>query len=233
MASFAAALAEGADGIELDVRSTADGHAMVIHDATLRRTHGVATRVSAATADELRGSPQPRRWHRFGCETALLAVPSLQDLFDFAARALIYVELKTTSRSDPITRIVCDLIARYESWRDTIVISFDHAAIARVRELDARIRTHASFAPRLGAVRPQPSRVVKRVLEVGASGAALHWTLATRREIDALACEGLSVVVWTVNGAVTARRVTGLGVDAILTDVPARLRDWIDSVAPV
>ena len=40
LAAFELALAQNADGIELDVKLTADGHVVVIHDATVDRTTG-------------------------------------------------------------------------------------------------------------------------------------------------------------------------------------------------
>ncbi|MGH2971292.1 MAG: glycerophosphodiester phosphodiesterase [Gaiellaceae bacterium] len=51
--AFAAAIAGGADMIELDVRRTADGRAVVVHDPTLDRLWGVARRVAELSRDEV------------------------------------------------------------------------------------------------------------------------------------------------------------------------------------
>ena len=45
LAAFELALTQGADGIELDVKLSADGHVIVIHDATVDRTTGSRGRV--------------------------------------------------------------------------------------------------------------------------------------------------------------------------------------------
>ena len=52
--AFEAAVARGADAIELDVRLTADGAPVVIHDATLDRTTDRTGPVAALTLAELR-----------------------------------------------------------------------------------------------------------------------------------------------------------------------------------
>ena len=80
VAAFRGALSDGADGVELDVRLSADGRAVVIHDATLARTSGVRGRVSDLTAAEL----------------ARFDVPALDDVLALTARsrAVVYVEIK-------------------------------------------------------------------------------------------------------------------------------------------
>ena len=58
MAAFTRALDLGADGIEFDVHLTRDGHAVVIHDVTLDRTHrGRASGLGLRGARERRGRP--------------------------------------------------------------------------------------------------------------------------------------------------------------------------------
>ena len=88
LAAFAAALAVPAcDGLEFDVRVSADGVPVICHDATLARTHGRSERVDALTADAL--------------ET--LGVPTLADVLLTAGRGpFLDVELK----GDPGPRIV-------------------------------------------------------------------------------------------------------------------------------
>ena len=56
LAAFRQAVADGADGIEFDVRLARDGVAVVIHDATLERTGALKLKVSNLTAAELQAS---------------------------------------------------------------------------------------------------------------------------------------------------------------------------------
>ena len=53
LAAFRHAIADGADGIEFDVRLSSDGVAVVIHDPTLERTGLLKHRVSHVTAADL------------------------------------------------------------------------------------------------------------------------------------------------------------------------------------
>lgn len=59
LAAFAAAVAAGADLVELDVRLSADGAAAVVHDATLDRVFGLPGRVADASIGELRALAIP------------------------------------------------------------------------------------------------------------------------------------------------------------------------------
>src|SRR5512139_2686581 len=54
LAAFQMAIQQGADALELDVKLTADGQVVVIHDQTTDRTTGVKGRVSDLTLHELR-----------------------------------------------------------------------------------------------------------------------------------------------------------------------------------
>ncbi|MCI0550093.1 MAG: glycerophosphodiester phosphodiesterase, partial [Anaerolineae bacterium] len=54
LAAFEMALAQHADGIELDVKLSADGHVVVIHDTTIDRTTGAQGRVKDLSLADLR-----------------------------------------------------------------------------------------------------------------------------------------------------------------------------------
>src|SRR5260370_35199414 len=53
MAAFKLALALGADGVEMDIQLSADGHPVVIHDARVNRTTNGAGAVSRLTLDQI------------------------------------------------------------------------------------------------------------------------------------------------------------------------------------
>src|SRR6266550_1324398 len=53
LAAFSRAIADGAEGIEFDVRLSRDGVPMVIHDASLRRTASIDSLVSDLSSEEL------------------------------------------------------------------------------------------------------------------------------------------------------------------------------------
>src|SRR5438445_10692014 len=71
--AFEAAVRAGADAIELDVRLTADGHAVVSHDADVARTTDGAGPISGLTLDELRRLNAGREGEPAG-------IPTLQEV---------------------------------------------------------------------------------------------------------------------------------------------------------
>jgi glycerophosphoryl diester phosphodiesterase len=118
LAAFAAALAVPAcDGLEFDVRRSADGVLVICHDETLRRTHGRPDRVDALSADM--------------CET--LGVPSLADVLRLAGRRpFLDVELK----GDPGPTIIEVLAAgRGPDLSNAVVSSFDAVPLERIARL--------------------------------------------------------------------------------------------------
>lgn len=99
LAAFQLALEQRADGIELDVRLSADGHLVVIHDATVRHTTNGQGWVANMSLDELRklDAGQGER------------IPTLEEVFALVGdKLLINVELKPILRH---TRLLAEKVA--------------------------------------------------------------------------------------------------------------------------
>ena len=101
LAAFERALADGADGIELDVRLARDGVPVVVHDPTLRRTARIDASIAALSSSDLSaidvGSWFNRRHPaRAASVYARETVPTLARVFETIAPRcrLLYVELK-------------------------------------------------------------------------------------------------------------------------------------------
>lgn len=200
LSAFHIALDEGADAIELDVHATRDGVLVVHHDPvahdmergeTLRLAEVPWARVSGA---RLAGN-QP--------------IPRLADVLTLAAaRARVYVEIK----GEHIEQLVVDVVRA--SRADCAIHSFDHAAIATVRDI-------APDVPRgllLDAGDPSVHRAVELLEAHDARDLWPHRSLVDQRLVDAVHDAGKRVVVWTVNAATDARRLAALGVDALCSD---------------
>src|SRR3989449_9458057 len=92
LAAFRLAADLGADGIELDVRGTADGQLVVLHDASVNRTTDGAGRVAALTLDQLRRVDAGKK---FGPSFRGERIPLLSQVFEVVAgRLLVDVEIK-------------------------------------------------------------------------------------------------------------------------------------------
>src|SRR5258707_6037712 len=110
LVAFERASADGAAGVELDVRLASDGVPVVIHDASLRRT-GLREGVVAKMSSRELAQTDVGSWFKSShprlarAEHWRQAVPSLAQVFDFFYKrsnrsALIYVEMTTDNAED-------------------------------------------------------------------------------------------------------------------------------------
>ena len=207
--AFALAVAHDADGIELDVRRTADGILAVHHDPTL--TDGRP--VTELTFSELRA--------------ALPEVISLDDVLAVAGDLLINIEIKNDP-SEPAfdsARTVSDAvvawIARNQvAWR-VVVTSFDAASVDRVRTLDPVIPT--------GRLVGQVDDLEATIADVAAGGH--QWIVPNHSvftghtrdaAIVALAHEhGLRMMVWTLDDPDRMLALAAANIDGLITNDPA------------
>ena len=216
LAAFDQALREGAQGVELDVRTCATGELVVLHDPTLAHvTAGADTRAAIdLPARELAAVPL--------AHGASASIPRLTEVLAFArARRLpVNVELKRDVPSRAaIVIAAARLLRSWDPAHPILVSSFDPVMLAGFAVLAPRV-------PRAILVHPKQWRraalVAAHPLRVDA--VHLEHTLATPALVARLHAAGKLVNVWTVNDVDEARRLATAGVDGLITDVPALLR---------
>ena len=219
IASFRLAEEMGVDEIELDVRLTADGVAIVLHDATLDRT---------AADDSGRGLGP----------VAELNFDQLEDIeldsgrgvltFDEAldnTTVTLQVEIKAIEVVPELGRIVA---ARPEDAQRIQFTSFSAEALLAVAEA-------APFIPRGLIVSEYPAADahpagVESVLAATGSGAFYcGWNGLTAELVRDLHETGLQVHAWPLRTPEDAERALELGVDGTTTDFPAEAIEWLDS----
>lgn len=190
LAAFVAALAMPAcDGLELDVRRSADGVPVICHDATLERVHGRRARVDSLSAADLEG----------------LGVPTLADLLSTAGRRpFLDVELK----DDPGPVVVEVLVAgRGPALSNAVVSAFEPATLERIADL-------APTWPRwLNSHWLDPATVAE-ALALGCRGVAVHWRALDTGSVALAHAAGLEVAAFTVRRRSTFDRLARLGVVA-------------------
>lgn len=235
LAAFRRAIADGADGIEFDVRLARDGVAVVIHDATLERTAFLKRRVSHLTAADLQatnvgswfGKSRLRRRQTDVEEFANETVPLLSQVFELFEKqdGRLYLEMKADPGSgDELVREVVRSI-RDAGFRERVVVEcFDLELITKVKTIDSGIRTAALFDRKLS----QPSAVFRRCLpeiaeEAGADEIALHHSLARPRIVEQALRLNQQVVVWTVDDPIWVRNARTLGIAGLITNNPSVL----------
>lgn len=197
--AFRLAVALGADGIELDVRPTADGVLVVHHDARLDDGRAI---VETPAAD------LPAH------------VPELGAALDACRDVVVNLEVKndpTDPDFDPEDRraaAVVELLARRAEPRQRwLLSSFRLETIDRIRDLAPDLAT--AFLTMAA-----DAAAIERCRDHG-HGTWHPWVGAVDAEAVAAAhAAGLRVNVWTCNDAEQANRLMAWGVDGIVTDVP-------------
>jgi len=194
--AFQAALrVPGCDGIEFDVRGSADGVPVVIHDETLNRVQRVDARAADLSATAL---------ERHG-------VPALAEVCAAVGRRpFLDVELKEWL---PAVVEVLDG-ARGPGLDRATVSSFDAGILRSVG------RARPAWRRWLNTV-ALDSRVIGRALELGCAGIAAQWRSVNERSATATTAAGLELVAWTVRRRPTYRRLDRLDVAAICVEASA------------
>jgi glycerophosphoryl diester phosphodiesterase len=210
--SFAAydlAILQGADALELDVRSTSDDRLVVLHDSRLLRTACDPRAISALRAADVAALDEAVRPP---------ALDAVLDRYGLATRWLI--ELK-----DPTPRCERSLALALRARgleRATVVQSFNAAALRRLR----RTAPSLEVAP---LYRRAPAARRLRALATFAGGIGVrHPAVDVTLLLRAHAC-GLAVRAWTANRAAEIERLVALGVDGVITDVPDVARAVVDA----
>ncbi len=210
IAAFEAAIDAGADAVEFDVRMTADGYPVVLHDPDVSRTTDGTGIVSGMTMDEIRK----------------LGVPALEEALKcLSGRAGADIEIKNSPDepgyspdAEPGVEVTLATLDELAFSGSVIVSSFNPRSIAHSRALRPDVPTGLltwvdvdaddALAQATGQGHPWVLPFVTKVLEAGEGyGDRVH---------DAGALLG----VWIADDPATARRLFELGVDAVATNDP-------------
>lgn len=197
-AAFAGAAAQGADFWEIDVRLSADGVPVVIHDATVDRTTRGRGAVARMTATMLEG----------------LGVPALATVLAMGAgRTLFNVELKADGGGDDLAAAVMSVIGALRLTDKVLVSSFDHGMLPRVKALSPTVLTAVLYEEPL----PDPPAYAR---SLGAHALHPYFRLAGARLVNAACDAGLAVIPWTVDRLLYLRYFTAVGAHGIITNRP-------------
>ena len=220
MSSFEMGVALGADCLEMDIHESKDGEIVVIHDAAVDRTTDGTGRVASLSCRELKRL-DAGAW--FDPSFRGERIPRLAEVLEWAqGRVPLVIEVK----GDPVPRHgieeeLLSFVDHHGMIGETMVISFHHETVRRVKELDPRIATGILYvcsladtgstarAARADSVRPQ-------------------WSYLTPELVREAHADNLTVSTWTVDEVSDMEKVVALGVDSIATDYPGRLRTCLD-----
>ncbi len=202
-AAFQAAINEGAHGFECDLRLSKDGHIVVWHDANMLRIAGNKSAIAHTEFAELK-SAYP----------ALMTLPELLEIAVKNGKALALETKHPVPSGNQVETKIIELISKITEIQISL-LSFSWLAIEKTgRELPnletvallnpvntpimERFSAAKSVAPEITSIRANPGQVAKYQRE------------------------GKRVFVWTVNEINDLELCAELGVDVVITDMPAR-----------
>jgi len=229
MEAFRRAEALGVDVLEMDLRVTADGAIVVIHDSTVDRTtngHGLVAELTLAQLQTLDAGYRfldDSGGHPF--RGTGLTVPS----FESVLRQFPHIRLNAEMKDFTLDQApgLCGVLRQFHAVDGVLVSAFDQAAMTAFREACPEVATGATRREaivfyclnrvRLGRMFRSPAAAMQ--LPPTFHGRAV----ITPRLLESARESNRPVQVWTVNDEEDMRRFLSLDVQAILTDRPSRL----------
>jgi glycerophosphoryl diester phosphodiesterase len=213
--AFEAAIRLGADGIELDVQYSSDGVMVIFHNPTLEKTSNGTGRVTAHTLAELR-ELDAGAW--FAPEFAGTRIPTLDEVLDLVkGKLLVNIELKVlNSLSSSLGADVVQAVRAHAMADQVVISSFNPFVLRAAKRAGPEIECALLLAHDLPAwmhwgVTRRHSRADSLHPDTEMVDAAY---MARAKKLR------MPVRVWTVDDAADMRRLSTLGVDAIITNVP-------------
>jgi glycerophosphoryl diester phosphodiesterase len=238
LAAYRAAIEQGADGIECDVRLTADGYLVCVHDRRVNRTtngRGVVSTLELAELAALNFAARHDEWRDFedpeepdhDRSTVVTLDQLLELVVDAGRRVEIAIETKHPTRyAGLVERAVVETLRRFglgapsrTTSASVFVMSFSWLGLRRVRTLAPRI-------PTVLLMDRVPLRMRDGTLPVGVTvtGPSIEIVRAHPGYVDLAHGHGHDVFVWTVNHGPDVQACVEAGVDVIITDRPAATR---------
>ena len=249
--AYIRALDDGADALECDVRLTADGHLVCVHDRTIDRTSDRRGVVSTMTLEELHDAD-------FGAwrSDLLHAQPMLDDeplvvdesrhrvltlerllelVVDSDREVGLAIETKHPTRyAGLVEERVAQVLKRYglarprsEDDQRIRVMSFSQLSMRRMRTMTPGL-------PTVFLMERVPLRFRDGTLPFGAriAGPSIDIVREHPRYVGRAHTQGNAVHVWTVDEPDDVELCLRLGVDAIITNRPRMVAGILDAATP-
>jgi glycerophosphoryl diester phosphodiesterase len=239
LGAYVEAIRDGAEALECDVRLTADGHLVCVHDRDLRRTAstpGLVSTMELADLDQLEFASWKNPWATFDNagsdrDRDLDGVLTLRRLLETVAEADRPIELAIETKHPTrygglVERRLVEALSDF-GWvseeSPVRVMSFSYVALQRVQ----RLAPHLRLVMLIEKARHWP--VLKPVLEPdwllgpGIGSLTRHPKFARR-----LTDTGRALHVWTVNTHDQLDLCVDLDVAAVITDRPRDVLGWLE-----
>ncbi len=240
--AFEEAVEAGAEVLELDMQVTADNTVVVSHEPELtpqlcRYASGKTIErpipIRSLTAKELAqfecGSvPNPR----FPEQKRLpgTGIPTLESFLQWKSRKAPQLEMNIETKmtaSDPkwipdptlFASLVISLLKKYGAVDKAILQSFDFRTLSAAKKLSPSLRLSCLFE--------NETNFCELTAKTGAHFASPNLSLVTPDNVKACHAKNIQVVPWTANTEAEWNRLIDCKVDAIITDYPRKLIQFL------
>ena len=206
--AFQKALDLQADGIELDVHLSADGHIIVMHDETIDKMTNGKGAVNTFTLAELKSLLIAEKHE----------IPTLDEVFDLVdKKCFINIELKNADTSKKVVSLIEKNIAE-KGWNYNhfIISSFDWNALQQVHNLNSNIP--------IGVLTEEDLNTALAFAEL-IKAKAIHpdFHLLDKEKVYQIQEKGFLVFPWTVNTVEDIQKIKSYNVNGIITDFPDKI----------
>jgi glycerophosphoryl diester phosphodiesterase len=226
LAGFCLAAARDVRWVEFDVRLTADGRCILLHDDTLDRTTSGSGPAAAFTFEEIRRL-DAGAW--FGGDFAGQRVPSLEETIDLLAELKLgaVIELKPHAGAETATgRAAATVVA--ERWpghlEPPLISSFKAPALAAARAVAPQLE-------RAFLVGTVPRDWRRQIEALGCVALHADQRRLDRATVDAVRGADIPLFAYTVNLANRARELFSWGINAVFSDCPERVSEGLANSA--
>ncbi|MGI8434477.1 MAG: glycerophosphodiester phosphodiesterase [Nocardioidaceae bacterium] len=217
MAAFQGAVDMGYRHIETDVHATKDGVLVVFHDPTLERLTDAEGIINDLTYAEMRHAKVGGRD----------AIPLLDDVLTSWPHMRFNVDAKSKRSIELLARA----IERHHAWDRVCLATFSPRELSWMRKrIGPRVATSLSYLGVM-SLRLVPTRQLRNLL-LSHAGQAVQvpvrrgpLELVTSEFIERAHAVGKHVHAWTIDEPDEMNRLLDLGVDGLMTDRSAVLRD--------
>lgn len=218
LAAFQEAVAQGADGVELDAMVCGSGEVVVCHDERLDRLAGLPWEVRTTSWWKLQRADVGQH---LGFASA--RIPLLEEVVEaLPAHFLINIELKCDQLNDGgLAQKVARFVTERRLGERVVISSFNPVCLLRLAAAAPSLRRGFLIDP---DKRWGPQAYVATPLVSSHSVHPSH-EQCTPERVAEWHRRGLRVAVWTVDDAERARQLEAMGVSYLITNRPGHVRE--------
>ena len=212
-----------ADGVEVDVRMTADGNLVCLHDSNLLRTTGTDKLIEESNMAEI-SKLDAGSWR--GKEWSDSFIPSLAEVLEnIPPNKKIFIEIKCgIEGKEPLINTIRNSKICEEM---VSIISFNKEILVEVKKTLNKIKANYLIAfDQHTTVDIEKLTEELKETEIDGCGAQAHPRL-TENFVNSLTSIDKKVHVWTVDQPEQAKRYAELGLSSITTNKPGQIKNWL------